>query len=91
MKHRVAITGMGVVSPIGLTVGAFAENLRAGVSGIRRISIFDASTLPSQIAAEVPCLVPYPATASRRSQLRPHAKQWLKRANAARNQKVPAH
>jgi 3-oxoacyl-[acyl-carrier-protein] synthase II len=54
MKRHVAVTGMGVVSPIGVTVPAFAENLKAGVSGVRRISVFDASTLPSQIAGEVP-------------------------------------
>jgi 3-oxoacyl-[acyl-carrier-protein] synthase II len=54
MKRRVAITGMGVVCPIGLTVATFAENLKRGVSGVRTISIFDASTLPSRIAGEVP-------------------------------------
>lgn len=54
MKRRVAITGMGVVCPIGLCVPTFAENLKRGVSGIRTISIFDATTLPSRIAGEVP-------------------------------------
>jgi len=54
MKRRVAITGMGVVCPLGLSVAAFAENLKHGVSGIRPISVFDASTLPSRIAGEVP-------------------------------------
>lgn len=54
MRRRVAITGMGVVSPIGLSVGEFESNLKAGVSGIRSISTFDASTLPSRIAGEVP-------------------------------------
>jgi 3-oxoacyl-[acyl-carrier-protein] synthase II len=54
MKRRVAITGMGVVCPIGLQVSTFAENLKRGVSGIRTISIFDATTLPSRIAGEVP-------------------------------------
>ena len=54
MKRRVAITGMGVVCPIGLSVAAFAENLKRGLSGVRTISIFDATTLPSRIAGEVP-------------------------------------
>ena len=54
MKRRVAITGMGVVCPIGLCVSTFAENLKRGVSGIRTISIFDATTLLSRIAGEVP-------------------------------------
>lgn len=54
MKRRVVITGMGVVCPLGLSVAAFAENLQRGVSGIRLISAFDASTLLSRIAGEVP-------------------------------------
>ena len=43
MKQRVAITGMGVVSPIGNTVADFRDNLLAGVSGIGPITCFDAS------------------------------------------------
>ncbi len=58
MRRRVAITGMGVVCPIGLTVGDFGQNLRRGVSGIGPISIFDASSLPSRIAGEVPWVGP---------------------------------
>lgn len=54
MKRRVAITGMGVVCPIGLSVETFAHNLRRGLSGIRKVSLFDASTLASHIAGEVP-------------------------------------
>ncbi len=54
MKRRVAITGMGVLSPIGLSVPMFAENLQRGVSGLGTITVFDASTLPSRIAGEVP-------------------------------------
>ena len=54
LKQRVAITGVGVVSPIGLNFETFAENLKQGRSGIRPITIFDASTLPSRIAGEVP-------------------------------------
>ena len=54
MKRRVAITGMGVVCPIGLSVATFAENLKCGVSGVRTISLFDATTLPSRTAGEVP-------------------------------------
>ena len=54
MKRQVAVTGMGVVSPIGLSVAEFESNLKAGVCGIRPLSIFDASTLPCRIAGEVP-------------------------------------
>ena len=58
MNRRVGITGMGVVCPIGLSVDTFAHNLRRGLSGIRKVSLFDASTLPSYIAGEVPWTEP---------------------------------
>jgi 3-oxoacyl-[acyl-carrier-protein] synthase II len=53
MKHRVAITGMGVVSPIGSTVKSFRDSLLAGVSGVGPITLFDPAELPTRIAAEV--------------------------------------
>ena len=49
MRRRVAITGLGVVSPIGLTVDAFRESLLAGASGVGPISLFDATGLPTRI------------------------------------------
>jgi len=49
---RVAVTGMGVVCPLGSSVEAFTEGLLAGRSGIGPIRIFDASTLPTRIAGE---------------------------------------
>ena len=52
--RRVVITGMGVVSPIGIGVGAFWKALAAGVGGIRRITRFDPTPFASQIAGEVP-------------------------------------
>jgi 3-oxoacyl-[acyl-carrier-protein] synthase II len=51
---RVVVTGMGVVCPLGDTLEAFESSLLAGKSGIREISIFDASTLPTRIAGEAP-------------------------------------
>lgn len=53
LGHRVVITGMGTVSPIGCTVEEYWSNLLAGKSGIGRIGQFDASDLLVQIAAEV--------------------------------------
>lgn len=51
--HRVAVTGIGVISPVGTGVGAFHSGLRAGNVGVRKITRFDASAYSSQIAAEV--------------------------------------
>lgn len=53
MNHRVVITGMGVVSPVGNDVETFWNALLTGTSGIDRITKFDASEYPSQIAGEV--------------------------------------
>ena len=53
MSYRVAVTGMGVVSPIGRTVDGFRDALFAGRSGIGPITTFDPATLPTRIAAEV--------------------------------------
>ncbi len=50
---RALVTGVGAITPIGLTVHDFWQNLTAGVSGVTRITRFDASDLPVQIAAEV--------------------------------------
>ncbi len=50
--HRVAITGLGLVSALGNDVNAFFKRLCAGGSGVGRISLFDSSALFCQIAAE---------------------------------------
>ena len=50
---RVVITGMGVVSPNGVGNEAFCRAALAGQSGVKRVSRFDASDLPVQIAGEV--------------------------------------
>ncbi|MGB8857369.1 MAG: beta-ketoacyl-ACP synthase II [Burkholderiales bacterium] len=52
-KRRVVVTGLGIVSPVGNTVADAWENLSAGKSGITRITRFDPSSMPSQIAGEV--------------------------------------
>ena len=51
-SRRVVVTGLGAVSPLGVSVDDFWENAQAGVSGVHRITAFDASHLPVQIAAE---------------------------------------
>lgn len=53
-KRRVVITGMGVVAPNGIGIDNFWDSLVHGQSAVRRITHFDASSYPSQIAAEVP-------------------------------------
>lgn len=52
-KHRVAITGIGVITPIGTGVEGLWEGVRRGESAVRRITRFDPSDFPSQMAAEV--------------------------------------
>ena len=52
-RRRVVITGLGVVSPVGNTVEQAWKNVLAGRSGIDRITRFDASSFPVQIAGEV--------------------------------------
>jgi 3-oxoacyl-[acyl-carrier-protein] synthase II len=53
-KRRVVITGMGVVAPNGIGVENFWDSLVHGRSAVRKITHFDASSYPCQIAAEVP-------------------------------------
>jgi len=54
VKRRVVITGMGTVSPNGVGNTAFTKAALQGKSGIRRITRFDPSDIPVQIAGEVP-------------------------------------
>jgi len=53
IKQRVVITGMGAVTPLGLTVDETWAGLVAGRSGIGPITQFDASHLPIRIAGEI--------------------------------------
>ena len=53
MAHRVAITGMGVLTPVGIGVEAFWTSLLSGRSGVGPVVDFDASGLPARIAATV--------------------------------------
>ncbi len=53
MRRRVVVTGIGWVTPLGWEIEAVWRRLLAGESGIGPISIFDASSFPTKIAAEV--------------------------------------
>ena len=53
MKTRVVITGMGAVTPIGIDVATYGKALKEGRSGVTKLDLFDTSTYPSQIAAQV--------------------------------------
>lgn len=53
-KPRVVITGMGAITPLGSSVRQYWDGLLSGCSGIARITQFDASQMPCQIAGEIP-------------------------------------
>ncbi|MEW6158645.1 MAG: beta-ketoacyl-ACP synthase II [Verrucomicrobiota bacterium] len=59
--HRVVITGLGVVSPLGNTIDALWNQLLSGQCGIDRITQFDPAGYDCQIAAEVKEFDPTPA------------------------------
>ena len=52
-KKRVVITGLGVVSPIGIGKAAFLESIKIGRSGVGKVSFFDVTSYPCHIDAEV--------------------------------------
>ena len=52
-KRRVVVTGLGVVSPVGIGVKTAWDNIIAGRSGIAQITKFDASAFTTTIAGEV--------------------------------------
>jgi nodulation protein E len=58
MHRRVAITGIGVVSPIGVTRDAFWQSLREGRPGIRALTAVDASQFRFANAAQAHCYDP---------------------------------
>ena len=53
VPRRVAVTGMGCLSPVGNDVSSSWDALKAGRSGIAPITLFDAADLPTRIAGEV--------------------------------------
>ncbi|HEV7996758.1 MAG TPA: beta-ketoacyl-ACP synthase II [Stellaceae bacterium] len=52
--RRVVVTGMGLVTPLGIGLERNWQSLIAGASGVGAIQSFDVSDLPARIAAQVP-------------------------------------
>ncbi len=52
-RKRVMVTGMGAITPLGLSPEEFWQNCLAGKSGVANITLFDASKLKTRFAAEV--------------------------------------
>ena len=52
-KRRVVVTGLGLVTPVGIGVESSWKNILNGVSGITKITKFDSSGFKSQVAGEV--------------------------------------
>ena len=53
MRKRVAVTGLGIISPVGIGKETVWKNLLAGKSGIKRITAFDTTDFAVRIAGEV--------------------------------------
>jgi len=68
-ENRVAVTGMGVVTSVGIGLDAFWQGLVSGKNGISRLTYFDVSDFPSTMASEVKDFDP---------------EQWIDRKSAAR-------
>ena len=51
--HRVVITGVGAITPLGLTMEDTWQGLLAGRSGVAPVTLFDPANIPPKIAAEV--------------------------------------
>ena len=52
-QRRVVITGLGLVTPLGIGTEATWSSVREGVAGVRAVSRFDPSDLKTRIAGEV--------------------------------------
>jgi 3-oxoacyl-[acyl-carrier-protein] synthase II len=58
MKKRLVITGVGIVSPIGIGKDAYCDALYKGISGAGKITLLDATSYSTKIAAEVKGFAP---------------------------------
>ena len=52
-RRRIVVTGLGAVSPVGNNVNDSWNSIKLGIPGTGKITLFDASDYPVQIAAEV--------------------------------------
>lgn len=52
-EHRIVVTGLGIISPVGNSVASFWESLKEGKSGIGPLTSFDPAKFDSRIAGEV--------------------------------------
>ena len=52
-KKRVVITGIGVISPIGIGKDCFWQALKTGKSGIKPITLFDVSKYKVRVGGEI--------------------------------------
>lgn len=52
-KHRVVVTGLGAVTPLGNTAGEFWDGVKKGASGVAPLTLFDASDHSTRFGAEV--------------------------------------
>lgn len=52
-KRRVVITGMGMITPVGLSVEESWRNILAGVSGVGKVEVFDTTDYPTKIWAKI--------------------------------------
>jgi 3-oxoacyl-[acyl-carrier-protein] synthase II len=57
-RHRVVVTGIGPVTPVGIGIDDFWKGLTSGRNGVARIERFDPGDLPVQLAGEVRDFVP---------------------------------
>jgi 3-oxoacyl-[acyl-carrier-protein] synthase II len=53
MKKRIVITGMGVVSSLGIGTDKFWNSIKEGKCGIKTVKRFDVSNIPTKVAAEI--------------------------------------
>ena len=58
MKHRVVVTGIGAITPLGNNVDTWWENIKKGKNGIKKISRFDVEIFETRIAAQVENFIP---------------------------------